>query len=91
MKTKVKKLLTLLVGWFFILFGVVGLFLPFMKGIFFLFVGLVILSSEYVWAHRLLSKIRNRFPRLTARLDKATTAMHNAIGKVFSRTQRTDV
>ena len=83
MKTKVKKILMLLVGWAFILFGIVGLFLPFLKGILFLFVGLVILSSEYVWAHRLLSKIRNRFPRVTARLDKVTTAIHDRIGKAF--------
>jgi len=85
MKTRVKKVLKLLAGWAFILLGVVGLFLPFLKGILFLFVGLVILSSEYVWAHRLLSKIRNRFPSVTARLDKATTVMHDWIGKVFSR------
>jgi len=83
MKTKAKKILKLLVGWAFILFGIVGLFLPFLKGILFLFVGLVILSSEYVWAHRLLSKIRNRFPRVTARLDKVTTAIHDRIGKAF--------
>ena len=85
METKAKKILKLLLGWAFMLFGVVGLFLPFLKGILFLFIGLVILSSEYVWAHRLLSKIRNRFPSVTARLDKATTVMHDWIGKVFNR------
>jgi uncharacterized membrane protein YbaN (DUF454 family) len=85
LETKAKKILKLLLGWAFMLFGVVGLFLPFLKGILFLFIGLVILSSEYVWAHRLLSKIRNRFPSVTARLDKATTVMHDWIGKVFNR------
>lgn len=91
MGTKAKKILRLLVGWAFILLGVVGLFLPFLKGLLFLFVGLVILSSEYVWAHRLLSKIRDRFPRVTARLDKAIKAMHHAIGKVSDRSGRADV
>jgi uncharacterized membrane protein YbaN (DUF454 family) len=92
MQTKARKILTLLAGWAFILFGIVGLFLPFLKGILFLFIGLVILSSEYVWAHRLLSKIRDRFPSVTVRLDKATTAMHDLFGKVFHRSGRpTDV
>ena len=88
MNRTAKKILTLLVGWFFMLFGVVGLFLPFLKGILFLFIGLVILSSEYVWAHRLLSRIRNHFPSLTARLDEATATMHKWIGKVFRRRGR---
>ena len=90
MKTT-KKILILLVGWAFILFGVVGLFLPFLNGSLFLLVGLVILSPEYVWADRLLSMIRNRFPRVTARLEKATTAMHDGIGKAFDRMRRTAV
>jgi len=90
MKTKVKKILMLLVGWAFILFGIVGLFIPFLHGSLFLFIGLVILSSEYVWAHRLLLKIRNRFPRVTTRLDRATTAIHDWIGKVFARRGPTD-
>ena len=90
MMTRAKEILSLITGWAFILFGIVGLFLPFLKGILFLFVGLVILSSEYVWAHRLLSKIRSRFPRVTARLDNAITAMLKGIGKVFHRSGRTD-
>jgi hypothetical protein len=45
-----------------LLLGAVSLFLPFFKGVLFLVVGLLILSSEYVWAHHLLEKIRIRFP-----------------------------
>jgi len=85
MNTTAKKVLRLIAGWFFILLGIVGLFIPFVKGIVFLFIGLVILSSEYVWAHRLLSRIRNRFPSLTSRLDKAMTAMHTWTERVFRR------
>jgi uncharacterized protein YqgC (DUF456 family) len=56
----------------FILLGIVGLFLPVLQGILFLSIGLVILSSEYVWAHKLLQNIRARFPRLAAHVEKAT-------------------
>ena len=84
MRRRAKKILKLFAGWFCILFGLVGLFIPILKGIVFLFVGLVILSSEYVWADRLLSRIRRRFPSLTARLDKAIIAMQAWVGRLFS-------
>jgi uncharacterized membrane protein YbaN (DUF454 family) len=67
-----KRILTLIAGWIFILRGIVGLFLPVLQGVLFLLVGLIILSSEYVWAHNLLNKIRNRFPKLGRTADRAT-------------------
>jgi uncharacterized membrane protein YbaN (DUF454 family) len=67
-----KRILTLIAGWIFILLGIVGLFLPMLQGVLFLLVGLIILSSEYVWAHNLLNKIRNRFPKLGRTADRAT-------------------
>ena len=85
MRARAKKIGILLAGWAFILFGVVGLILPILHGTLFLLIGLAILSSEYVWAHRLLSKIRNRFPSVTVRLEQATAAAHEWISKVFYR------
>jgi len=67
-----KKLLVLLVGWVFVALGVVGLFLPVLQGILFLLGGLFILSSEYVWAHRLLAKIKKQFPAVTVRCEEAS-------------------
>ena len=66
-----KRILVLIAGWGFILLGIVGLFLPILQGVLFLLVGLIILSSEYVWAHHLLSKIRERFPKLGRTADQA--------------------
>jgi uncharacterized membrane protein YbaN (DUF454 family) len=59
-------------GWVFILLGIAGLFLPILQGILFLLIGLVILSSEYVWAHHLLRKLRERFPGISRKADEAT-------------------
>jgi len=67
----VKKAFALVVGWAFIVLGVIGLFLPFMQGILFLMIGLTVLSSEYVWAHDLLTKVRTRFPRIAIFSDRA--------------------
>ena len=61
-----------MVGWAFILVGIVGLFLPIPQGVLFILIGLIILSSEYVWAHHLLTRLKQRFPKLGRVADQAT-------------------
>lgn len=67
-----KRIMILFVGWTFILLGIAGLFLPILQGVLFLLVGLMILSSQYAWARRLLAKLRERFPKLGHLTDAAT-------------------
>ena len=64
MKSRTMHVLLLIAGWAFILLGILGLFLPFLQGVLFLLIGLIILSSHYVWAHKLLAKMRERFPKI---------------------------
>ncbi|MBZ5679241.1 MAG: PGPGW domain-containing protein [Acidobacteriia bacterium] len=85
-QTKFKRLIVLLLGWSFIALGVVGLFLPVLQGVLFLLVGLFILSSEYVWAHRLLQQVRNRFPTAALRCEEASRKAHDWLGRVLRRT-----
>ena len=87
MQARVKKFLVLLLGWGFLVLGVIGLFLPVLQGVLFLIVGLLILSSEYVWAHKLLQRIRRRFPEVASRWDKAADKAHRWTGHVFHRTR----
>ena len=70
MKRQIKRAAMLVLGWAFILLGIAGLFLPVLQGILFLLIGLFILSSEYVWAHHLLLKLKRRFPAVAAQFDK---------------------
>src|SRR5207302_8427313 len=65
MNARIKRVLVLIVGWGFILLGIVGLFLPILQGVLFLLMGLIILSSEYVWAHHLLAKLRQHFRKIS--------------------------
>jgi uncharacterized protein len=71
MRTRVKRWTVLAIGWMFILLGIAGLFLPVLQGILFLVIGLLILSTEYVWAHHLVRKLLNRFPRVEESIARA--------------------
>jgi uncharacterized membrane protein YbaN (DUF454 family) len=72
MKSQVKRIAVLAVGWIFIVLGIAGLFLPILQGVLFLLMGLIILSSEYVWAHKLLARLRTRFPSVARHADHAS-------------------
>ena len=67
-----QKWLTVIVGWTFIVLGIAGLFLPVLQGILFLMIGLIILSSEYAWAHGFVERLRRSFPRVGARFHEAS-------------------
>lgn len=58
-----KRILVLITGGGFMLLGIVGLVLPFLQGVLFILIGLMILSSQYAWARLLLLKLRKRFPK----------------------------
>ena len=75
----------MVLGWAFILLGVVGLFLPILQGILFLLIGLIILSSEYVWAHKLLTRLKTRFPKLAVHADAAHRKADELMARWFRR------
>lgn len=66
-----KRVVKLTLGWVFIVLGVAGLFLPFLQGILFLAIGATLLAQESPWAHDKLQRVRRRYPRASATLDRA--------------------
>ena len=72
MRTRTKRILILIAGWAFVRLGIAGLFLPILQGVLFILIGLIILSSEYVWAHHLLARLKQRFPRIGRTADEAS-------------------
>jgi uncharacterized membrane protein YbaN (DUF454 family) len=85
-----KRIVVLIVGWAFILLGIAGLFLPILQGILFLLIGLIILSSEYVWAHHLLRRLRERFPGLAQHAERAKERAHVWLRRVTGRAPDSD-
>jgi uncharacterized membrane protein YbaN (DUF454 family) len=89
MNAYAKRVLILIVGWGFILLGIAGLFLPILQGVLFLVVGLIILSSEYVWAHHLLARLRKHFPRISRIADEAALKAEDWLRRLSGQ-RRTD-
>jgi uncharacterized membrane protein YbaN (DUF454 family) len=85
-----KRILLLAVGWMFILLGIAGLFLPVLQGVLFLFIGLIILSSEYLWAHHLLRRLRERFPGVAKHADHAKERAHAWLQRISGRSPDAD-
>jgi uncharacterized protein len=88
MNRRVKRVLVLVLGWTFILVGIAGLFLPILQGILCLLIGLTILSSEYVWAHHLLQKLKTRFPKIAALSEQATEKAQAWLARITHRHKR---
>ncbi len=61
--SRLKRWALMALGYFFLVFGVIGIILPVLHGTIFFFMGLAILSQEAVWARRLRARIAARFPR----------------------------
>lgn len=76
MQPLLKRIAILILGWGFVLLGILGLFLPILQGILFILIGLIILSTEYIWAHRLLEKVKARFPTLAQKAHEASARAH---------------
>ncbi len=70
---RLKRLILLASGWGLIFLGVLGAILPIIPGFPFWIAGLLILSGEYVWAHNLLRKLRERFPKAFSEAERRST------------------
>ena len=62
-------------GYAFLVLGVLGLFLPFLQGILFILIGLLILAKHANWAHNLLERFRARYPKAGTMIDGAENTM----------------
>ena len=65
----IQKFGLLIMGWLFIVVGIIGLFLPILQGILFIMIGLAILSSRSEVIKRFLKHIEERYPRHHERIE----------------------
>ena len=88
MKEIIKRILILALGWFFIILGIIGLFLPILQGILFLFIGLIILSRASKTVKNWLEKLQTRYPKFGYYLDKAKKRLGNGRKKLSGEIRR---
>jgi uncharacterized membrane protein YbaN (DUF454 family) len=66
----IKRIGLLIIGWFFIVLGVLGLFLPILQGVLFILIGLAILSSRSEIIKRFLKHLEERYPQHHEQVEK---------------------
>lgn len=54
-----RRVIKIVIGFTVVLFGIAGLFLPFLQGIVTIVMGLAILGTEFVWAKRLMKRFED--------------------------------
>jgi len=82
MKRKAKKILVLAIGSIFIIFGLLGLFLPFLQGIIFLIVGFILISLCFPRVRLLLNKHTEKSPHVFKIINKAEKWIVKIIGEI---------
>jgi len=65
----IKKIGLLIIGWAFIVLGVLGLFLPILQGVLFILIGLGILSSRSEVIKRFLKHLEEHYPQHHERME----------------------
>ncbi len=83
-----KRVLIHVLGWGFILLGIVGLFLPVLQGLLFLLIGLLILSGESPWAKKLIQGFRKRFPRQYEKVHSLKERMKSRFREAFGQNRK---
>jgi uncharacterized membrane protein YbaN (DUF454 family) len=82
------RVLMLGLGYGFLGLGFLGLFLPFLQGFLFLAIGLIILGRHAAWAERLLSRIKERYPRAGDMFTRAEVMSERWVHAVARRFRR---
>ncbi len=87
MRSALKRVFVRLAGWGFLVLGIAGLFLPILQGVLFIIIGLAILSTEYVWAHHLLAKLRKHFPVISSKADEGLHRANVWLHRIYGQRQ----
>ena len=78
MKSQLRRWSLYVLAWFCLLIAALSFILPFLPTTVPVIIGLVILSTEYAWAHRWLEKLKNRFPKVGGIIHKVQSKIHGS-------------
>lgn len=75
-----KRILLDIFGWFFLVVGTIGIFLPILQGVVFLILGAYFLSLHSPWFHNKLHALKQRYPSVAKPLERADTWVRKQFG-----------
>jgi hypothetical protein len=84
-----KRFLLVGTGWVLLVAGAVLGLIPVLQGWPLGIAGLLILASEYEWAHNLVVKVRSRFPGFARTMDRVSEQARRIVHKVRRKTHTT--
>jgi len=80
-----KKLVKLIVGWTFLILGILGLFLPILQGVLFTAVGLVILAEESKFVKKLLQPLERKYPKQFEKVHEFQNSVYRKVHALIQR------
>ena len=78
----IKRIGLVILGWLFIVLGILGLFLPILQGVLFILIGLAILSTRSEIVKRFLKHLEERYPSHHERVEVWKEKIQNWFKKV---------
>ncbi len=81
MKKYIRKTAIFTAGWGMVAIGFVGLFTPFLQGIFLIVIGFYLLSFESDYFKRVVTTVGKRFPKVAQYHDVVEKKYHNIFGR----------
>jgi len=82
MRRKLKRGIVAIVAFLFLIVGVIGLFLPFLQGILFIAIGMVLLSILSQRIKNWLERLTLKYPRFQGIVAKIDTLVRRIVGEV---------
>ena len=80
-----KKLVKLIVGWTFLILGILGFFLPILQGFLFTAVGLVILAEESKFVKKLLQPLERKYPKQFEKVHAFRNSVYRKVQALIQR------
>ena len=80
-----KRMITLVIGWGFVVLGIIGCFLPVLQGILFMTVGFFFLAEESPFFKKHLTRLEQRYPKHMRRANLFREAMKRRLRRLLRR------
>jgi uncharacterized membrane protein YbaN (DUF454 family) len=88
MSEGLKRKLYLVGAFFFLILGILGLFLPILQGVLFLFVSLILFSKGSERGKQLRDKFERRYPKWGDKIKSAETWIEELPGRIKKKFRR---